>query len=56
MSDMFEVLALMAAPAAILLALRWHVLRQNRAAAAESMPNNTLRGCMPDSGHTPSQR
>ncbi|WP_255458059.1 MULTISPECIES: hypothetical protein [unclassified Mycolicibacterium] len=34
MSDMLEVLSMMAAPATVLLALRWYVLRQNRAAAA----------------------
>ncbi|MGV0811981.1 hypothetical protein ABQF34_08460 [Mycolicibacterium boenickei] len=34
MSDLLEVLSMMAAPATILLALRWYVIRQNRADSA----------------------
>ncbi|WKG02348.1 hypothetical protein [Mycolicibacterium sp. HK-90] len=56
MSDMLEVLTLMAAPVMILLALRWYVIRQNRAADAASVPKSTRRGCAPDSRHAPSRR
>ncbi len=37
MSDMFEVVSMMAAPAAILLTLRWYVIRQNRNAETLEM-------------------
>ena len=41
MSDMFEVLSLLAAPAAILLSLRWYVIRQNRVAEARERQPDT---------------
>ncbi|WP_158070580.1 hypothetical protein [Mycobacterium sp. NS-7484] len=34
MSDLLEVLSMMSVPAAILLSLRWYVIRQNRIADA----------------------
>lgn len=42
MSDLLEVLSMMAAPAAILLMLRGYVIRQNRVAdAAEGLARST---------------
>lgn len=41
MGDMFEVIALMATPAALLLAMRWIVIRQNRAAERAGLPADT---------------
>ncbi|MDH6198905.1 hypothetical protein M2272_005569 [Mycobacterium frederiksbergense] len=41
MSDMFEVLSMMAAPLGVLLAMRWLVIRQNRAADQKAGTDST---------------